>query len=133
MLQEVNGVPVFMLDADGPLIRTEQDAVDTVVNAHGGEWVVVPVSRLDPDFFTLSTGVAGGIVQKFVSYVKGLAIMGDVSEYVAGSEPFAAFVRECNRGRHTLFVSDMDELGIHLTRLAGRPTYTGFGSRYAPE
>ncbi|TCO52863.1 uncharacterized protein DUF4180 [Actinocrispum wychmicini] len=133
MLQNINGVPVDILDPDGPRIRTEQDAVDTIVSELAADWTVVPISRLDPDFFTLSTRVAGGIVQKFVNYHRGLAIIGDVSPHVTASEPFAAFVRECNRGRHTLFVSDVDDLAAHLTRLAGRPTYTGFGSRHAPE
>ena len=37
-------------------------------HAQGAGWVAVPVTRLDPAFFDLRTGVAGEFVQKFVVY-----------------------------------------------------------------
>ncbi|MEV4315368.1 DUF4180 domain-containing protein [Actinocrispum sp. NPDC049592] len=119
MLQYINGVPVYLAPASGPAIRTEQDAVELMVNSdREAEWLVIPVSRFHPDFFELRTRVAGGIVQKFVNYRVGFAMIGDVSGYVAASEPFAAFVRESNRGRHIWFVSDVDDLERRLARIA---------------
>lgn len=78
------------------------------------KWAVVPTSRLCSDFFTLSSGFAGMIAQKFTSYGVGLAILGDVSGYE--SKPFQDWVRETNKGRHVWFVRDMDELAGLLRR-----------------
>jgi hypothetical protein len=132
----IHGVPVFMAGADGPPIRTENDALDLIMTAGrfgaGADWAVIPVSRFDADFFELSTRVAGTVVQKFVSYHLGFAMIGDISRHTAGSESLAAFVRESNRGRHVWFVSDVEELTRQLARVAGLPTHTGFGDRYAP-
>ncbi len=118
MLEHINGVPVYLAPAEGPAICGEQDAVELMVNSsREAEWLVIPVERFHPDFFELRTRVAGGIVQKFVNYRVGFAMIGDVSSYVATSESFAAFVRESNRGRHIWFVSDVDELRAQLARV----------------
>jgi hypothetical protein len=57
-----------MLDDSGPLVRTEDDARDLIQQTFGTDirTAVVPVERLDPDFFVLRTGVAGEFVQKLV-------------------------------------------------------------------
>jgi hypothetical protein len=121
MLDHVQEIPVFLADVDGPPIRTEQDAVDLIVAAGrygaGASWAVIPVSRFAPEFFELRTREAGAIVQKFVQYGMGFAMIGDISAHVAGSESFAAFVRESNRGRHVWFVSDVEDLGGRLALL----------------
>lgn len=78
-------------------------------------WVAVPVERLDPAFFQLSTRVAGEIVQKFVTYRMGLAVVGDISRHTEESNALRDFVRECNRGTQTWFVEDLDALGARLT------------------
>jgi hypothetical protein len=122
MLDHVNGIPVYLAPADGPPIRTEQDAIDMIVAAGhygaGADWAVIPASRFDEDFFELKTRIAGAIVQKFVGYGMGFAMIGDISPHTSESESLAAFVRESNRGRHILFVSDMDDLADHLIRIS---------------
>jgi hypothetical protein len=98
-------------------IRTERDAVDLIGEAlqSRARLVIVPVECLEPDFFRLRTGIAGAIVQKFVQYRRRLAIVGDVSPYVAGSSAFAAFVVEANRGRDIWFVADQAELDQRIS------------------
>ena len=49
------------------------------------------------DFFILSTGVAGEILQKFINYRFKAAIYGDYTGYT--SKPLLDFIRESNRGR----------------------------------
>ncbi len=51
----------FTLPADGPLIAAEADILDPIGNAgyNGADMLVIPVSRLSPDFFKLSTGLRG--------------------------------------------------------------------------
>jgi hypothetical protein len=90
-------------------IANERDAVDAIAEAHYGheaDTVVAPVELLPAEFFRLSSGVAGAIVQKFVNYRMALIVLGDVSAYEADSEPFRDWVREANRGRELRFVPD---------------------------
>eukprot|EP01035_Chromulina_nebulosa_P036232 gene36232-48789_t len=76
----------------------------------GADIVAIPVSRLGPGFLTLSTRVAGEVIQKFVNYGFRVAFIGDVSEEVAGSDALRDFIRESNRGRHVGFLGDMAAL-----------------------
>ena len=115
-LSTIHGVPVLVLPTVGELIGTERQAVDLIADAHGrgAELLVLPAERLAGEFFQLRTGVAGTIVQKFVTYQLRLAILGDISRYVTRSETFASFVAETNRGRQLWFVDDTEELATRL-------------------
>lgn len=114
-----NSVRMLLCAADGPLLTTEQDAVDLIAETYGQQidLVVLPVARLDERFFSLRGGSAGQIVQKFVQYRTRLAIVGDISAHVAASTALRDYVIEANRGRDVWFVRDLTELD---TRLAGR-------------
>jgi Domain of unknown function (DUF4180) len=114
----IGGTHVLACAPGGPKLRTGGDAVEVIGEAlyQRADLVVVPVERLDPGFFTLSTGIAGEIVQKFVNYRLRLAVRGDLSVHLARSASLRAFVVECNRGRHLWFVADHAELGDRLTR-----------------
>ena len=59
------------------------------------------------EFFILSTGVAGEILQKFINYQFKAAIYGDYSRYT--SKPLRDFIRESNRGRDFFFVPTREE------------------------
>ncbi|GAA2634515.1 DUF4180 domain-containing protein [Actinomadura fulvescens] len=110
-------VPVLVCSAEGPTLGKEADALDIIGNAsYNGEvrWVAVPAERFDDAFFQLRTRLAGDIVQKFVQYGLGLAVVGDISRHTSQSEALRDFVRECNRGRHTWFVTDLDDLRQRL-------------------
>lgn len=113
-----HGVRVFTCAPDGPRLAGERDAIDVIGETYGQEvsLVVVPVERLDEAFFTLSTRVAGEVMQKFVNYGLRLVVLGDVSRHLAASSALRDFVRETNRGRHVWFVTDLDELEARLAR-----------------
>ncbi|GGR95612.1 hypothetical protein GCM10010252_38000 [Streptomyces aureoverticillatus] len=115
-LRKIHDVTVLMCPAEGEAIAGERDALDFIGNAsyQGAEWVVVPAERFDESFFRLRTRVAGDIVQKFVNYRMGLVILGDISPHTEGSSALRDFVRECNRGRQTWFVTDDEELTERL-------------------
>ncbi|MET9605907.1 DUF4180 domain-containing protein [Streptomyces sp. NPDC006512] len=115
-LQTIHDVPVFLYPAEGQVITGEADALDLIGNAsyQGAQWVVVPADRFDDDFFRLSTRVAGDIVQKFVQYRMGLVVVGDISRHVSESSSLRDFVRECNRGRQTWFLTDVEDLRERL-------------------
>ncbi|SCF18825.1 protein of unknown function (DUF4180) [Micromonospora matsumotoense] len=101
---------------DGPKICGGDDATDVIGAAlgHGVELVVLPVRRLAVEFFTLRTGVAGEVVQKFVNYRLRLAVVGDISGHVTRSTALRDFVVEADRGRQLRFVDTLAELEERL-------------------
>jgi uncharacterized protein DUF4180 len=117
-----HGVKVLTFPADGPKLATDRDAVDVIAQSfdHHPDLIVIPVERLDEGFFTLSTRIAGEIVQKFVTYGLRLAIIGDITHHLEASESLRDYVRETNRGRQVWFVAGLDELDAQLERVARR-------------
>ncbi|MGW5848921.1 DUF4180 domain-containing protein [Streptomyces sp. NPDC055254] len=115
-VQSIHDVPVLMCPAEGEPISGERDVLDLVGNAsyQGAQWVVIPAERFDEAFFRLRTRVAGDIVQKFVNFRMGMAVIGDISRHTEASESLRDFVRECNRGRQTWFLADVEELRERL-------------------
>ncbi|WP_433331603.1 DUF4180 domain-containing protein [Spirillospora sp. CA-294931] len=114
VVQERAGVSVLVCDPDGPRVASTQDALDLIGASFGTELVAVPVDRLDERFFTLSTRVAGEIMQKFVNYRVRLAVVGDISAHLAASSALRALVRESNAAGHVWFVPDLDALDARL-------------------
>lgn len=115
-LQILNGVRVWLCDAEGPRLSTGRDATDIIGEACGAEVDVIalPAARLTDKFFDLSTRLAGEFVQKFVNYGAALAIVGDITVHVAASNALRDFVYESNRGRHLWFVGDLEALAARL-------------------
>jgi hypothetical protein len=74
----------------------------------------VPVSRFTPEFFDLSTRLAGHFFQKLQNYQMRLAIVGDIADHVARSTALHDFVGETNRRGHHLFVADRAALSAAL-------------------
>ena len=111
---------VYNCPLEGKKLRTDRDAVDLIGEAfHARSQItVIPVARLDEDFFRLRTGVAGAFVSKFVQYHVKLVIFGDISAYLAESEALRDFVREANRGKDFWFVSTREEMEERLLNAA---------------
>lgn len=110
------GVPLLRVDDDGAPLSTPEDALALVADTYGGEveTIVVPVGRLDPEFFRLRSGIAGEFVQKLVNYRKRLVVLGDITAEVSGSSALHDFVVESNRGDHLWFVAELDALDARL-------------------
>lgn len=109
---------VLTVAPEGPAIGDEQAALDVIGDAFGAgaTVVVVPVERLDAAFFELRSGVAGAVVQKFVTYRLRLVIVGDPAHHGPTSGPVDDWIREANRGRDLWFVADEAELDKRLLR-----------------
>lgn len=116
MAAEINGVTVLVVAPDGPIVDGDRAAMDLIADAmgHDAELVALPVERLPAEFFSLRSGLAGMVAQKFVNYRVRLAIVGDVAAHVAGSSALRDFVRETNRGNQLWFVADEAELRERL-------------------
>lgn len=112
----LQGLRVFECASEGPLLRSERDAVDVVGAALSkrANLVVIPVARLADDLFSLRTRIAGEIIQKFVNYGLRLVIVGDIARHADASEALRDFVFETNRGRQVWFLPDMAELETRL-------------------
>jgi hypothetical protein len=108
----LSGIVVHLCANAGPLIESERDVSDLVGDAFsaGAALIAIPLARLSPDFLVLSTRVAGEILQKLVNYRFRVAVLGDVSQAVAGSDALRDFVRESNRGQAVWFVQDLAAL-----------------------
>ena len=114
----MHDVQVLLCAPDGKKLQSERDALDLIGEAmqQGTTLIIVPVERLADDFFELKTGLAGQIVQKFVTYRLHLVILGDISQHVAQSRSFRGFVYESNRGNQVWFLTNLQELDERLSR-----------------
>ena len=105
----------FYCSPQGNKLRTDRDAVDLIGEAQGADFIAIATERLDADFFRLRTGVAGQMLQKFMTYGRRVAIVGDISRHIEESTAFRDFVIESNRGDHVWFVGSVAELERRVT------------------
>ncbi len=113
-IKAINGVAI--IQSTEPIITDTQSALDliaTVKYETGCERIAISKSAVAEDFFKLSTGIAGDILQKFVTYHVALAIVGDFSQYT--SKPLHDFIYESNKGSHVFFLSTEEEAIVKLT------------------
>ena len=102
-----NGVLCVLVESDEPVITDAQSAIDLLMSAQydvGSKNIVIPKQLIVEDFFVLSTGLAGEILQKCVNYGGRMAIYGDYSRYT--SKPLKDFMYESNKGRDFFFTKD---------------------------
>jgi hypothetical protein len=113
---DLGGVRVLECSTEVPPPRTAKHATDIIGEAwvEKAKLIVLRADWLGDDFFRLSTGVAGAVVQKLLDYKLRVAVVGDISGRVTKSDALRDWVRECNRGRQVWFVSDLDELAQRL-------------------
>jgi hypothetical protein len=110
------GMNVVEVPVTGPLLSSEQDALDIVgaLYGSGADVVVIPVQRMAADFWLLETKLAGHFIQKLRNYGVRPAFVGDLTSAIAASKALADYVRECNRRKDVLFASTRAELDALL-------------------
>ena len=107
---------VAAVSSDEKVIVDVQSALDLVMTVKyetGVSRIVLDKNLVCEDFFILSTGVAGEILQKFINYRVKAAIYGDYSRYT--SKPLRDFIYESNNGHDFFFVSTKEEAVQKLT------------------
>ncbi len=112
-----NGVAI--IQSDVPLITDTQSALDLIATVQyetGCDCIAIPKSAVAEKFFILSSGLAGEVLQKFVTYHVKVAIIGDFSRYT--SKPLRDFIYESNKGRHIFFVGTEEEAILKLAEKA---------------
>ena len=106
-----------LVTGEQPVIVDAQSALDVLMTAKyelGTKNIAIAKELVHPDFFILSTGLAGEILQKYINYGGRIAIYGDFSRYT--SKPLHDFIYESNQGHDVFFVATKDEA---LARLNG--------------
>jgi len=105
----INNIKIAIPDTENLIISCTQDAVDLLGEAGLEECsrIIIHEKNLHTDFFTLSTGLAGDILQKFSNYRFKLAIIGDFSKFK--SKSLQDFIRESNSGRQVFFVDNQED------------------------
>lgn len=101
---------------DGPPLISERNVIDIIGDTYGQEvdLVVLPAELLPDDFFWLSTGFAGAVLQKFENYGLRVAIVGDFVRFTTESPSLRDFVYESNLRGRMLFLADRAELEARL-------------------
>lgn len=116
VIHESNGKTIAEIQSDEVIVGSSQDALDVMADlgARGIREIIIHQKNLAPSFFSLSTGLAGDILQKFSNYQVRLAIVGEHARFTSGS--LQAFIRESNRGNTVFFVSSVEEALRRLGR-----------------
>ena len=112
-----NNITVAEVLSDMPLITDVQSALDVLMSAKydvGTKNIVIDKKLIVEDFFVLSTGLAGEILQKYINYGGRIAIYGDYSHYT--SKPLKDFIYESNKGKDVFFVATKEEAVDMLMR-----------------
>jgi hypothetical protein len=104
------------LPGEGPQLGTEQDVLDLIGATYGTstDMIVVPLTRLDPNFLDLRSGIAGTFFQKLQNYRLRLAIVGDIAAQKEASKALRDFVFETNKHGNHLFAPDREALLARL-------------------
>ena len=92
-------------------------ALDAALSARyeaGADRLLIDKRIVCDEFFILSTGLLGEVLQKFVNYRIKAAFYGDYARYT--SKPLCDFIRESNRGDSFFFVATREEA---IGKLAG--------------
>jgi hypothetical protein len=80
----------------------------------GADNIIIEKKNICIEFFDLSTGIAGEILQKFSNYRVRLAIVGDFSLH--SSKSLKDFINESNRVGRILFVDSVEEAKSRLIK-----------------
>jgi hypothetical protein len=119
VVHERGGVRIAEIRGESVILNTAQDALDAMAEAgaRGARCIVVHQGAVAPEFFSLRSGLAGDILQKFSNYRVRLAVVCDLEG--SASESLRAFVRESNRGDQTFFVPTLTAALDRLARAEG--------------
>lgn len=114
-----NGKTVAVISGKSLLVTDTQSALDLIVTVkYEAETNLLAIDKaaVIEDFFVLSRGVAGEILQKFINYQMKVALFGDFSKYK--SQPLKDFIYESNNGKDVFFASTEEEAIWRLTENA---------------
>ncbi len=101
---------IAVVNSNELMIKDVQSAIDfimTIKYETNCNKIALNKSAVVEDFFILSKGLAGEILQKFINYQTKFALYGDYSKYT--SKPLKDFIYESNNGKDIFFAESEDE------------------------
>lgn len=104
------GKTAAVITSEEKIITDVQSALDLIMTVKydvGTNLLAVDKNAIVEDFFILSRGLAGEVLQKFINYQAKIAIFGDFSTYT--SKPLLDFIYESNKGKDIFFVTTKEE------------------------
>jgi hypothetical protein len=112
--QESSGAKIAIVS--GVSLKGTNDVLDLIgeVFYNGCTRMVFPKDALPEEFFSLKTGLAGEILQKFSNYRMKLAITGGFGD--VKSKSLKSFIYECNNGKQIFFKDTLQNAIDALTR-----------------
>lgn len=116
--KKIDGTDVAVVSSDEKLIVDIQSALDLVMTVKyetNATKIVLDKKAVCEEFFILSAGMAGEILQKFINYHVQVAVYGDYSRYT--SKPLKDFIYEANHGKDFFFVSTKEDAIQKLTEI----------------
>ena len=109
---------IAVVNSDEIIIKDVQSAIDFIMTTKyetNCNKIALNKNAVIEDFFILSKGLAGEILQKFINYQMKFAIYGDYSKYT--SKPLKDFIYESNNGKDIFFVENEDEAIEKLSKV----------------
>ena len=101
---------VAIVNSDEIVIKDTQSAIDFIMSVKyetNCNKIALNKNAIIDNFFILSSGIAGEILEKFITYKTKFAIYGDYSKYT--SKPLKDFIYESNNGKDIFFLATEDE------------------------
>ena len=92
---------------DDNIIIKEIDDVFSIFSMNNCSTIILKKENIVEDFYNLSTGIAGEILQKFSTYRKRMAIIGDFE--TIKSKFLRDFIYESNKTKQIIFVKTLEE------------------------
>ena len=98
---------IAIVKSDDIIIKDVQSAIDFIMSIKyetNCNKIALNKEAITDNFFILSKGLAGEVLQKFINYQTKFAIYGDFSKYT--SKPLKDFMYESNNGKDIFFVEN---------------------------
>ena len=109
-LQSQSDCPFVASCSDIQFIRTAQDFLELLVwgMEQGANRFILGDSNFAPEFYDLTTGLAGELLQKLSNYSARLAIVGTFD--MVASNRFRELMAEANKGSQVHFARSRDDV-----------------------
>lgn len=101
---------IAIVKSNEVIIKDVSSAIDFIMSIQyetNCNKIALNKEAVSEDFFILSTGLAGEILQKFINYQTKFAIYGDYSKYT--SKPLKDFIYESNKGKDIFFINNEED------------------------
>ncbi|MFV0516395.1 MAG: DUF4180 domain-containing protein [Aminipila sp.] len=111
---------IAVITSNEKVIIDAQSALDLAMTVkYETECTMIAIDKkiIADDFFILSSGMAGEILQKFINYHFKMAIWGDYSKYI--SKTLKDFIHESNKGNDFFFAGTKEQAIEKLTLTKG--------------